>query len=131
MNVEETVFKHEGEIATLKSDVSTLKTQVEDLTSVRDAVIKLTTIEEKQDKRNEKIDEMFNRQIEVNAEVSGTLKGIDKNLNYLNTKVDTLEGKVESSNNRVEITKGKLLLYGTIITGVSLVASTVLPSLFK
>lgn len=87
------VLEHTKNIATLKADVSNLKDRMEDMSEIRNAVVKLTVLQEEQAK--------------FSSDVSETLKVMNENLNILNTeakdtnkRVGKLEIKVDEIDDR-------------------------------
>jgi vacuolar-type H+-ATPase subunit D/Vma8 len=134
--------KHIEEISMLRVDVDNMREKVEDLSLMKDAVIELKVLQENIIKRNEKFDEVFEKQLQSNIEVTMTLKGINENLNSLNTelketnqRVGNLENKVQIDANvkanSVEITKSKLTLYGVIVASLFTFLGIVIPILLK
>jgi SMC interacting uncharacterized protein involved in chromosome segregation len=103
MDIEQIVNDHEGKIGSLCSEVDNLKDKIEDLTSLKDAVIRLVVLEEKQDARNDKFDVIFEEQVKNNVKVSMTLDRIDTNLDKLNKRIEKVETKIETSEEKSKI----------------------------
>ena len=77
----EILIDHTKQIAELKTDVDNLKDRVNDLSDIKEAVIKLTVLQEKQ--------------TEFSEEFSQTLKTMNVKIDNTNNKVDKLETKFE------------------------------------
>jgi predicted nuclease with TOPRIM domain len=82
------ILEHTKNIATLKADVNNLRDRMEDMSEIRNAVVKLTVLQEEQAK--------------FSADVSETLKGINENLNILNTETKDTNQRVSSLEMKVE-----------------------------
>lgn len=95
--------EHIGALATLNTKVNHLENRIDDLSSMKDAVIELKVLQEKADKRNEKFDEIIEKYVQSNTDVAITLKGIDDNLKTLNNRVEKIEVKQGKSEERGKV----------------------------
>lgn len=84
----EVIMEQGMKIAALRTDVDNLKDRMDDMSEIRNAVVKLTVIQEEQ--------------IRFSSEVSETLKGINKNLDILNTETKDTNQRVSSLEEKVE-----------------------------
>jgi hypothetical protein len=91
----------------VETDITNIKEKVDDMSSMKDAVLRLVTLQEGQKERDAKIDSMQEDQIKINTEVHLTLKNINTNLNLLNTEVGELKNqfttqKIESLKEQIQ-----------------------------
>jgi len=125
---EEMQRDHIEKLATMKAEISALKTTVSDFKDIRDTLIELKVLNELEMKSN-------NRQEESYKELKSTLLDVSNTMVTLNLRVSTLE-KTEEENEETERAKwiernrGKFLLVSVIITGVFAFISAII-SLYK
>lgn len=98
--------EHIKELATLRSEVDGLVKKVDDISIMKDTLIELKALSKEQASYNKKFNEMYEKYILSNQEVSMTLSNINENLNLMNAeikgtnkRIDLLENKVD---NKVE-----------------------------
>jgi hypothetical protein len=125
---EEMQRDHIEKLATMKAEISALKTTVSDFKDIRDTLIELKVLNELEMKSN-------NRQEESYKELKSTLLDVSNTMVTLNLRVSTLE-KTEEENEETERAKwiernrGKFLLVSVIITGAFAFISAII-SLYK
>ena len=95
-NIEEAIVDHNQRI-------TTLETKVGNVDSIKEAVIRLTAIQEMQEKRNEKFEESYMRQIEINAKVSTSLDNLNDNLSKMNNRMERYEDDVHNIDNKSKV----------------------------
>jgi predicted nuclease with TOPRIM domain len=81
--------EHIKEIATLRSEVNELQDKVDDLSQIKEAIIRLTLLQEEQAKFSE--------------EVSETLKNMNTDIKDTKEQVGKLEDKIEKIDNKSKI----------------------------
>ena len=78
---------HTKQLATLRSDVDNLENRVDDLSDIKNAIVRLTVLQEEQ--------------IKLNKEVSNTLKEMNEEIKT--TRDEVKEIKVEVQDTKVEV----------------------------
>lgn len=81
--------EHIKELATLRSEVNELKDKMDDMSQIKEAIVKLTILQEEQAKFSE--------------EVSLTLKDMNSEIKETKNKVNGLEDKIEKIDNKSKI----------------------------
>lgn len=117
----------ENRLTKLETKLDIAEGKIHDMHSLRDAIVRLVTIQENQEERNKgqeernkKFDAIYEEQIKINSQVNSTLECINVNLNLMNDemkctsqKVSDLEvkldEKLESSQNESDKNDQKLM----------------------
>jgi hypothetical protein len=106
-DINELVIQNTADISGLKVDVNSMKTKIDDLSTMKDAVIRLTTLQEKQAERDAKFDSIYEEQIKINVETKIVLKNINENLVTMNVELKETNTQVISLKNDVANLKDK------------------------
>lgn len=105
----------------LETQMSNIESRLEDVSDIKEAIVKLTLLQE--------------IQVTTNSSVSNTLKEMKTNLYNLGDKVNELEVQIENSQgedkNKVELSKAKLVLIGTIVAGIFTSVGAIIVALIK
>jgi hypothetical protein len=148
-----------AKIATLENEIKNLKEQVVDLKDVKNSLAVLTVLQEEsakrdvaRDKREEEVNKERKKQtgtLIVLSRMPEVVEKLDKKLDLQNEKLDLqneklqehdekfidIDNKLANQNsdkvNKTEISKAKLILYGTIITVIGTTAATIIVALIK
>jgi predicted nuclease with TOPRIM domain len=91
----EIILDHTKQIAELKTDMKGVKSRLEDLSDIKEAVIKLTVLQEKQTEFSQEVSETLKV---MNAEITETKNEV-KNTN---DKVNGLENKFEEKIHEID-----------------------------
>lgn len=136
-------LQHTKEIAILQSEVKNLKVMMSDFSTIKETLVKLTTL-------NEQEIEFNKNQVHSNEKFSDTLTVINENLTSLNSRVETLEitkEKKEEQEVKQDIKdeealkenvqlkadkyKSKFMFYGVLAAGIFSLLSVLVPILMK
>jgi hypothetical protein len=138
-----------AEIATIKNEVKNIKEQMSDLSDIKNSLTILTTLQTENEKRDVERDEDRKKQSEALIALSETPKLIarlDKKFDLQNDKLQIHDEKIiaidtklanqsSEKTNKLELTKGKMVLYGVIITAVcsslTPIIVTIISKIFK
>jgi hypothetical protein len=141
-----------AEIATLQTEMINMKEQMSDLKDIKNSLTVLTTLQQESAKREEETNIERKKQTEtliVLSRMPEVVEKLDKKLDLQNEKLDSQNEKLQNHDekfididnklanqaidktNKTEITKGKLVLYGVIITAICSGLATVLVSIFS
>jgi hypothetical protein len=126
-------------IVTVETEVKNIKSQISDLKDMKEALIVLTTLQEESAKRDIERDLDRKKQAEALIVLSETPKLIEKLDKKLDSQYETLqkhdkkitaidtklETQAVEKTNKTEITKGKMVLYGVIITASTSTIATI------
>jgi len=92
----EIILEHTKDIATLKSEVSELQDKVSDMSDIKQAIMKLTILQEEQSK--------------FSGEVSETLKEMKLEIRETKTEVKSTNNKVNDLENKFEKSEQKNMI---------------------
>jgi hypothetical protein len=134
-----------AELATLKNEVKNMKEQMSDLKDIKNSLTVLTTLQQENEKRDIERDVDRKKQSDaliILSETPRLIAKLDKKLDLQNDKLQAHDEKFIDIDNRLsfqtankvnqtEITKSKLILYGTIITVIATMAGSIIVALIK
>lgn len=83
----------DSRVCVVEARIDNIENRIDDLSSLKDAVLRLVVVQELAEIRNKKLDESYAKQIEINTKVNSTLENINSNLNSLNIDVKELKNK--------------------------------------
>lgn len=99
--------KHSEDIASLKTEVKNIKYNLNNMTDIRDAVVKLTVLQEEQAKSSQEVSEILKDMREEIKETKVEIKETKIEVKNTNDKVNGLEDKFEKKISEID-DKGKL-----------------------
>jgi len=87
---------HTKQLATLRSEVDELQDKMDDLSQIKEAIIKLTLLQEEQNKFSGEVSETLKN---MNLEIKATKKEVENT----NDKVNNLEDKIIKIDNKSKV----------------------------
>ena len=97
----------DGRVAVLETRVENVEKKVENISSINEAIVRLATIQERQEERSKKLDEAYINQMQINAEVNVTLKNINENLENMNSEIRSAKKQIGDLETKVDIVNEK------------------------